>query len=495
MTKFSYVAGDWVATAGESADSLMPTALKYARRVGLPALTRLTFHDRARVLLRLAERLDSNRDGVYRAATKVGATRRDATADLEAAVGVLRGLGESALRDLPDATMVRDGPTTSSGPDGELSSQRLYVSPRGIGFMLNTMGYFRWGSTARVTPAFMAGVPVIVKPADAATPVATELIRLFSQSRLAPPGSLQLVNGRVETFWDYLRLGDQVCFTGSAREGLKLSKQTKVASGQVKLIVGTENVNAAVLGPDEPPGSDGFEALVACVARELTTHAGQTGTAIRRVLVPRPRLKSFAKALCRRLDETAKVGDPGDPLTTVGPLFDHSHARNLGRQVRELVTFGGRIVRGGVKPRHLSGPYYEPTVLVFDQPTPVFCGVEPFGPVVSIAGYNSVAAAVRLANEGGSSLVITMASHDHAFLREVAHGVAPYHARVRVLDPTASAGQAAGFETLAGGGRLRRPEEVAGVRAIYQWMHQVAIEGPASAVAALVAEGTLAHSK
>jgi acyl-CoA reductase-like NAD-dependent aldehyde dehydrogenase len=65
-----------------------------------------------------------------------------------------------------------------------------------------------------------------------------------------PKGALQLLNGHTETFWDYLRDGDQVRFTGSSRTALKLAKQPKVVSGRVKLSVATESVNAAVLGPD-----------------------------------------------------------------------------------------------------------------------------------------------------------------------------------------------------------------------------------------------------
>ncbi|MDR2566009.1 MAG: aldehyde dehydrogenase family protein [Bifidobacteriaceae bacterium] len=496
MTSFSYVGGDWVATSGDSADPLVPAALRFARRAGVPGMTRLTFHERARILLKLADHLQANSESLYRLSIRVGATRRDAVGDLAAALGVMRGLADATLADLPDATIAPDGPAVALGRDSDLTARHLYVSPRGVGVIVNASSYFRWSSTARLTPAFLAGVPIIVKPAVATAPVATEIIRLLVEARLAPSGSLQLLNGNIETYWDHLKLGDRVCFTGSGRAALKLSQQPKVASGRVKLITGTMCVNAAVLGPDEAPGSRGFEALVRCVAHEMTTHAGQTGTAIRRVLVPRPRVNQFADALSRYLDRTAKVGDPADPTTTVGPLMDHSQLRHLRRQVKELVTFGGRIVRGGAKPRHLNGPYFEPTVLVFDQPTPVLCDVEPFGPVVSIAGYGSIGGAVRLANDGGSSLVITLASRDEEFLAEVAHGVAPYHARVRLLCPTAPTGEA-GEEAKpkAGFGWLKRPEELSGVRAIHQWLHQVTVEGPWAAVDQLTHAGALAHAK
>ncbi|MDR1442307.1 MAG: aldehyde dehydrogenase family protein [Bifidobacteriaceae bacterium] len=511
MTRLSYVAGKWVATGGDSVEALVPAALEHARRLGCGAMARLTFHDRARIVLRLADYLGADPEGLYSLSAKVGATRRDAMRDVAGALGVMRGLARATLKDLPDSTVAPDGPVErsaipgyslnlgnqnspgsagvrgTSNAGGAATGQHLYVSPNGVGILVNALNFLLWGSAARLTPAFLAGIPVIIKPARQTGSVAAELIRMIALSGLMPPGSLQLLNGQTETFWDYLKFGDQVCFTGSSQTGLKLAKQPKVVGGKVRLILATESVNAAVLGPDQTPGSPGFSALVRCVAREMTTNAGQTCTAIRRVLVPQQQLKRFTDALCRHLDRTVVMGDPTDPATSVGPLIDHEQLRRLNRQVRELVAFGGRVVRGGGRARNAPGPYYEPTVLVFSQPSPVLCDVEPFGPVVSVAGYGSTAEAIRLSNDGGRSLVITLASGDWQFLADMVRGVAPYHGRVHLLDsssPEARNGRASPVGPVSHGGG----EELDGVRSIRQWMHRVVIEGSPSAVLRLTGQ-------
>ncbi|MDR1188146.1 MAG: aldehyde dehydrogenase family protein [Bifidobacteriaceae bacterium] len=485
MTRFSYVAGDWVATDGDSVEDLVPTALEHARTVGLPGVARLTFHDRARLVLRLAEHLNRNSDSLYRLSAEEGATRRDAQRDIEGAPGAMRHLAEAALRDLSDSTAAADGPLESPGPGegpARMVGQHLYVSTNGVGILVNELNFLLWGSAARVTPAFLAGVPLIVRPARQTSSVAAELTRLIVDSKIMPPGNLQLLNGQTETFWDYLKFGDHVFFTGSSRTGLRLAKQPKVMSGRVRLTLATESVNAAVLGPADAPGTPVFEALVRCVAREMTNNAGQTCTAIRRVLVPRPLLKSFAEALCHYLDRTVVLGDPADLATTMGPLADHDQLRRLNRQVKELITFGGRVVRGGGKARNLTGPYYEPTVLVFDQPSTVFCDVEPFGPVVSIACYETPADAIRLSNDGGKSLVITVASSDFGFLAQVARGVAPYHDRVHLLDGSVAGAKPPRLLSPGGPTGHCGSEELSGVRSIRHWMHRVAIEGAPGAV-------------
>ncbi|MDR0628011.1 MAG: aldehyde dehydrogenase family protein [Bifidobacteriaceae bacterium] len=478
MSGYSYVASDWIATASESVESLVPKALKYARQIGTSSLGRSTFHDRARMVLRMADYLSQRSDSLYHLSAQVGATRRDAASDIDGALALMVGLARVALKELPDASEVLDGPPEHLTPDEDLAAQHLYVSPGGVAVMLNAFSLLLRGSAARLVPAFLAGVPMIIKPAPQTAPVAVELTRLIAQSRVMPKGALQLLNGRTETFWDYLRGGDRVYFTGSSRTALKLARQPKVVSGRVELSVAAESVNAAILGPDWGPGSPGFRALIGCVATEMTTRAGQTCTAIRRVLVPRESLNAFVDGLCQYLDETVVLGDPADPATTVGPLIDHAQLRHLNRQVKELVAFGGRVVRGGAKPRRLTGPYFEPTVLAFAQPSPVFSDVEPFGPVVSVGSYTSRAEAIRLANDDAGSTVITLASGDLAFRREVIAGLASWHRRIRLLDEFSQEPMPA---------QRGEGHELAGVRSILSWMRRVAIEGSESQLAQLAA--------
>ena len=68
-------------------------------------------------------------------------------------------------------------------------------------------------------PAFLAGVPSVVKPATPTGYIAEAWVRILVDSGLLPDGSLQLVSGSVPTLFEHLRLGDLVGFTGSVDDG------------------------------------------------------------------------------------------------------------------------------------------------------------------------------------------------------------------------------------------------------------------------------------
>ena len=60
--------------------------------------------------------------------------------------------------------------------------------------------------------------------------------------------------------------------------------------------------------------------------------------------------------------------------------------------------------------------------------------IEPFGPVSTVLGYDTVEEAVELAARGKGSLVGSLVTHDPDVARAVTLGVAPWHGRILVLD-------------------------------------------------------------
>jgi len=57
--------------------------LEHAKRVGGPALRKLTFHDRGDMLKALAKYLDEHKQEFYALSTMTGATRRDSWPDID----------------------------------------------------------------------------------------------------------------------------------------------------------------------------------------------------------------------------------------------------------------------------------------------------------------------------------------------------------------------------------------------------------------------------
>ena len=63
--------------------------LEHAKRVGGPALRKLTFHERGDMLKALAKYLDEHKKEFYALSTLTGATRRDSWPDIDGGISTM----------------------------------------------------------------------------------------------------------------------------------------------------------------------------------------------------------------------------------------------------------------------------------------------------------------------------------------------------------------------------------------------------------------------
>ena len=84
------------------------SALEYARTTGNPALRKLTFHERGRMLKALALHLREHLETFYRISYATGATRMDSWIDLEGGIGNLFSYA-SLRRKFPDDPYCAEG--------------------------------------------------------------------------------------------------------------------------------------------------------------------------------------------------------------------------------------------------------------------------------------------------------------------------------------------------------------------------------------------------
>ncbi len=301
----SYVSGSWTTGAGEgrpvldavtgaevarvSADGLdMAGALDYGRTVGGPALRELTFHQRAGLLKSLGSLLREHRDELYALSARTGATLGDAKFDVDGGIGVLLGYASKARRELPNDTVYLDGAVEPLGKSGQFVGQHIMTSRLGMAVQVNAFNFPVWGPLEKFAPAFLAGVPSLIKPASQTAYLTARLIELMVSSGLLPEGSVQLVCGSVGDLFDHLTEQDLVSFTGSAATARKPWAHPVVVGRAVRFNAEADSLNCSILGPDSGPGSAEFDRYVRQVVTEMTVKAGQKCTAIRRVLVPSP---------------------------------------------------------------------------------------------------------------------------------------------------------------------------------------------------------------
>jgi len=499
----SYVSGHWVTPDGDGRPVLdavtgeevarvsaagvdLAAALAYGRSAGGPALRELTFHQRAGLLKALGSHLREHRDELYALSARTGATLADSKFDIDGGIGVLLGYASKARRELPNDTVYLDGAVEQLGKSGQFAAQHIMTSRRGVAVQINAFNFPVWGPLEKLAPAFLAGVPSLIKPASQTAYLTARLVELMTDSGLLPAGSVQLVCGSAGDLLDHLTEQDQVSFTGSAATARQLRAHPVVTGRSVRFNAEADSLNCSILGPDASPGSPEFDLYVSQLVAEMTVKAGQKCTAIRRAFVPAGTADAVADAVAERLAAVV-VGSPAEPAVRMGALASLEQREEVRRGVKGLLG-AARLVFGD--PEHVEvvgadaerGAFISPLLLRCDdsgraEPHEI----EAFGPVATIMGYASTGEVIDLAARGLGSLVGSVVTGDAEFAREVVLGTAPWHGRLLVLDrddAAESTGHGSPLPQLVHGGpgRAGGGEELGGIRGVLHYLQRTAVQ-------------------
>ncbi|MER5263811.1 phenylacetic acid degradation bifunctional protein PaaZ [Actinosynnema sp. NPDC002837] len=466
----------------------MAAALDHGRRVGGPALRELTFHQRAALLKALASYLREHRDELYALCARSGATRTDSLIDVDGGIGVLFGYASKAKRELPNDKVYVDGNVEPLSKGGTFVGQHVATPLRGVAVQINAFNFPMWGPLEKFAPAFIAGVPSLIKPASQTAYITEKLVELMLASGLLPEGSLQLVTGSAGDLLDHLTAQDLVGFTGSASTAQVLRTHPAVVRNSVRFNAEADSLNCSILGPDAVEGTPEFDLFVKQLVSEMTVKAGQKCTAIRRALVPASLLDAVADAATARLAKVV-IGNPANESVRMGALAGLEQREEVRRSLKALLEVGD-VVYGSpdrvdvVDADAERGAFLSPVLLKADPDHAQPHEVEAFGPVSTLMAYRDAEHAVELAARGAGSLVGSVVTHDADFARDVVLGVAPWHGRVLVLDrddAKESTGHGSPLPMLVHGGpgRAGGGEEMGGIRGVLHHMQRTAVQaGP-----------------
>jgi oxepin-CoA hydrolase/3-oxo-5,6-dehydrosuberyl-CoA semialdehyde dehydrogenase len=466
----------------------MREILAYGRTVGGRNLRRLTFHQRAAMLKKLAEHLTEHKEPLYKLSFQTGATRTDAMIDVDGGIGTLFAYASKGRRELPNSTFLLDGDIEGLSKGGTFVGQHVVMPLRGVAVHINAFNFPCWGMLEKLAPALLAGVPVVTKPATVTSYVAHELVRTISESGILPEGALQVVVGSTGDLFDHLTCQDAVSFTGSADTSQKLQRHPVISREAVRFVAERDSLNAAILAPDATPGSPEFDQFVKEVAKEMTVKAGQKCTAIRRALAPAAHIDAVVSALRERLSSVT-IGNPELEKVRMGPLVGLAQRRDVLTNVEKLRT-EAELVAGEIDNFRVidadaaRGAFLPPLLLHCPDPrraTGVH-EIEAFGPVCTVMGYDGLDDAVALANRGGGSLVASVYTHDAATAAELTFGIGSFHGRMVFIDRDCAKEQTGHGSPMpqmvhGGPGRAGGGEELGGVRSLHHYMQRSALQG------------------
>jgi succinate-semialdehyde dehydrogenase / glutarate-semialdehyde dehydrogenase len=370
---------------------------------------KLSFADRARMMNRAAEILESEKESLARLmTTEMGKTLRSAVDEAVKCAWACRYYAENAERFLADEPI-------------ETPASRSFIryQPMGVILVIMPWNYPFWQVFRFIAPGLMAGNVGVLKHASNVPQCALKIEEILLRAGF-PEGAFQTLligSGKVDRILDDPRVA-AATLTGSEGAGIQ------VASGAGK------RIKKVVL---ELGGSDPFivmpsanlEEAVSVGIKARVINNGQSCIAAKRFIVAEQIADKFQREFVAQM-EKLKLGDPFDENTDVGPLANAEAVTSLQADVSATVKAGAKLLTGG-KPADRPGSFYLPTVLTdIPKNSPAY-HEELFGPVASIFRVKNLEEAIRVANDSRFGLGASAWSNDKAeqerFINELEAGM------------------------------------------------------------------------
>jgi aldehyde dehydrogenase (NAD+) len=249
---------------------------------------------------------------------------------------------------------------------------------------------------AKVAPALAAGCTVVVKPSEVAPLTIWRFAQLLDQVGL-PAGVFNLISGSGPLVGEALASHpdvDMVSFTGSVRGGTRVAELAAASVKRVTLELGGKSPNVVL------DDAGDLQTIVSGAVSDTTFNAGQTCSALTRLIVPRARLAEV-EAIAKETAEATRIGDPSLDDTQLGPVVSSTQYDRVREYIEIGIAEGARLVTGGTERPEGAGDGYFVAPTVFSD---VHTGMriaqeEIFGPVLVVIPYETEDDAVRIAND------------------------------------------------------------------------------------------------
>jgi succinate-semialdehyde dehydrogenase / glutarate-semialdehyde dehydrogenase len=344
---------------------------------------RRSIADRA-VPMRAAGRLlrERARQYAHLMADEMGKPVTEGVAECEKCALTCDYYAENAERFLADEVV-------ATGP--ERTRSFVAFQPLGVVLAIMPWNFPFWQAMRFAAPALMAGNAAVLKHSASVPGCAVALESLLQAA------------GFPENLFRTLMIGSDA--VAAVIESPHIRAVTLTGSGTAgRAVAGKagEMLKKTVL---ELGGSDAYlvlddadlELAATVSAKGRLINSGQSCIAAKRFVVVDSVRTEFERLLVEKM-RAARIGDPMDERTEIGPLARHDLRDQLHKQVQESIADGARCLCGGHIPDG-PGAYYPPTVLTDVQLGMPAYEEELFGPVAAVIPVESEAGAIETAND------------------------------------------------------------------------------------------------
>ena len=414
-------------------------ALQYGRTKGGEKLRKMNFHERGRMLKKLALHLLTKKKAFYELSYRTGATKIDSWIDIEGGIGNLFA-NASLRKELPLLPYHVEGKPIDLSRGGQFMAHHILVPKEGVAVHINAFNFPIWGMFEKCASNWMAGVPAVVKPATSSAFLTEYVVKEIISSGILPEGALQLISGSARDILNYVDSQDVVTFTGSATTGVLLKSHQNIVQKAVPFNMEADSLNSCILGEDAAPGTPEFDLFVKEVVREMTVKCGQKCTAIRRAIVPEKFLEDVGHALTKRLQKIS-IGNPRLKEVRMGALVSKDQVSEVINAISKLKKTASIIYESQanldlIDADKKNGAFLSPVLLQENNPLQNLQvhDIEAFGPVCTLMPYKNLDEAVSLSKMGKGSLVSSVVSNDRSFASDYTVQSATHHGRILVLN-------------------------------------------------------------
>lgn len=395
------------ATAEDVTDAIASAKLAYPSWSATPWPQRIS-------LLRRAADLISERSNELAAlmSLEVGKNRLEALGDVEESADLIRYYCTQMENN--------DGFDRAMDTIAERETTRSVLRPYGVWGVISPFNFPMALAAGPAGGALVAGNTVVLKPSPQGSFSAAKLFECFRDAGL-PGNVFHVLPGADEVGRALVAHPDVagLTFTGSYDVGMAIYRS--FATGYPKPVVcemGGKNPAIVTARAD-------IEQAAAGIVRSAFGFSGQKCSACSRVYVERAAYEPLLAALAERTAALV-VGDATARDTFVGPVIDAAavarfqvaveHAREHGR-----VVIGGSVI--GQSPEGAEGNYVTPTVVADLPLDDRLLRDELFVPLVAVAAVDSLAEALRLANDTDLGLTAGFFSQDPAEVEVFLSGI------------------------------------------------------------------------
>jgi aldehyde dehydrogenase len=362
-----------------------------AAHAAAPAWGRTPAAERAQILNRIADRIESNLERLATIETLDNGKpiRESMAADLPLAIDHFRYFAGAVRAQEGHLSQIDDNTVAYH-----------FREPLGVVGQIIPWNFPLLMATWKLAPALAAGNAVVIKPAEQ-TPVSI-LVLMEMIADLLPPGVVNVVNGFGVEAGKPLAQSPRVAkvaFTGETTTGRLILQYASENLIPVSLELGGKSPNiffADVMAEDD----DFFDKALEGFAM-FALNQGEVCTCPSRALIQESIYERFIERAVKRTEQI-KGGHPLDPSTMIGAQASNDQLEKIlsyldigKKEGAQVLTGGGRrMLDGELK----DGYYVQPTIFKGHNRMRIF-QEEIFGPVVSVTTFKDAADALAIAND------------------------------------------------------------------------------------------------